>query len=223
MRPTTLLASTVIGSLLLLAGTAAAQTYPPPAGPPPGPAPIGWYPEPHDHEGFFARVYLGPAYVSSKASDGANHVEISGGGGAFGLAAGWAINKNLIVYGEIFDDVAVGPTLTINGQSSTADDDVSAGVVGFGAGAAYYFMPVNAFVSGTLSFSELSIQENGQETANTDVGPGVSLMAGKDWWIGRNTGLGVAAQLFFGSQPEKDSSITWHTTAFAVVATLSYN
>ena len=70
MRPSTLLTSTVIGSLLLLAGSASAQTYrprPPPSYPPPRPAPIlpapiGAYPEQHDHEGFFARVYLGIHY-----------------------------------------------------------------------------------------------------------------------------------------------------------------
>ena len=96
-------------------------------------------------------------------------------------------------------------------------------MVGFGGGVAYFFMPINAYVSGTLSLSQLTVQENGRETGDTDSGPGLSVMAGKEWWVGQNVGVGVAAQAFFGTQPEKNSDVSWSTTAFAVVLSASYN
>lgn len=207
-----LFTASALGLLLALAGPAAAQY-----------APVPYTPPAHEHKGVFVRAYLGPAYFKSKASDASTEIAISGTGGAFGLAVGYAVTPNLIVYGELADDVAIGPTLEINGSSSTASDDISAGVVGFGVGVAYYFMPVNAYVSGTLSASQLSIQENGNETGDTETGPGLSIMAGKEWWVGQNLGVGVAAQAFFGSQPERNSDVSWTTSAFALVLSASYN
>jgi hypothetical protein len=176
----------------------------------------------HGHTGFYARVFLGPAYVSSTGTFEGLDFEIAGGGVALGLAAGYAVRPDLIVYGELFQDVAFGPTVTIDGQADDFDD-TSAGVVGVGAGAAYWFMPINAYVAGTLSFSQLTAQRDGVVFGETDVGPGVSLTAGKEWWVARDVGLGVGVQVFAGRQPERDDSGTWTTTAFALTGSLTYN
>jgi hypothetical protein len=52
------------------------------------------------------------------------------------------------------------------------------------------------YVSGTFAFSQISLQdENNDEVADTEFGPGLSLVLGKEWWVSDNWGLGVAGQL----------------------------
>lgn len=203
----TVFTSTVLGVVLASAAAAAAQ------------------PPPHEHAGFYLRVYLGPAYFKASDDDPLLQVTLAGSGAVFGLAAGHTVGRNLVVFGELFNDVATGPTLTLNGQTSLGAQDGSTGVVGVGAGAAYYVMPANVYLSGTLSFSQLSSQDDaGGQTDLSDTGPGLSLMVGKEWWVARKVGLGVAGQVFFGSQPDHDGAdVRWSTSAFALAVSGTYN
>lgn len=191
------------------------------------PAPRRWRPPtttPHrqEHAGLYARAYLGPAYLSTSGTFDGSDFEIAGAGLALGLSVGYTVRPNLVVYGELFQDVAFGPTITIDGASVEAEDE-SAGVVGVGAGVAYWFVPIDVYVAGTLSLSQLSAQSNGEVLGESDVGPGVSLTAGKEWWVGKDVGLGVGVQVFVGRQPEKDEEAAWSTRAFALVGSLTYN
>lgn len=212
---------TITATLLVLTGVAAAQGAPPPPPPPPG---GGYYAASpvKVHEGFYLRFHLGLGYTSMNASDAGNDISISGAGGAFGIAAGFAVRPNLIIYGEIFDDIAVNPDVEVNGQTGTTDN-VNAGVIGLGVGVKYYMMPANVYFAGTLAMAQLTVQEDGQEVGETDFGPGVSLMAGKEWLVSNKWGVGVGAQVFFGSMPEKDADYNWTSTAFALIGTATYN
>lgn len=198
--------------LLSLAGEARAQDFPGP--PPPPPRDTA-----HRHDGFFLRTHIGPAYTHMSA-DGAT---IKGNGGGFGLAIGGAVQDNLIVYGELFDDVAVGPEIEIDGLSGEAGEDTAAGVVGVGVGLAYYIMPANVYVSGTLTSARLTTQVDGEQIGQSDFGLGLSGMLGKEWWVSDNWGLGFAAQAFVGQMKDKDDGPTFTTMAAAVVLSATYN
>ncbi len=176
----------------------------------------------HRHEGVYVRLYIGPAYTRMTASEAGSDYAIKGSGGAFGIAVGWAIKDNLILYGQLFDDIAMDPTVERDGVSTTAND-TAAGVVGPGIGLTYYLMPTNLYLSATLGMTQLTIQEDGEEVGETDFGPGLSAMFGKEWWVSANWGLGLAGQAFFGSMKDKGGSPTWTTTAFAVVFSATYN
>jgi hypothetical protein len=212
---------TIAATLLVLAGVASAQGAPPPP-PPPGGYTVGGAP-PVIHTGLHFNVHLGFAYTNMSADDGfGNEVTFSGPGGAFGLSLGYAVKPNLIVYGELFDAIAVNPNVEFNGQSGETED-ANVGVIGVGIGLKYYMMPANIYVGGTLAMAQLSAQENGEEVGETDFGPGVLLKAGKEWLVGTKLGVGIGAQLFFGTMPEKDADFSWTSTAFALVGSLSYN
>lgn len=166
-------------------------------------------------------MFLGAAYTSMELEDA--DTKLSGAGGAFGIALGFAVSDNLIVFGELFDDIAVEPTVEMGGSSAEARN-VNAGVVAVGAGVAYYFMPANIYVSGTLSWGQLTAQdEDNNEIAETDFGPGLSLMVGKEWWVSDNWGLGGALQIYGGRQKEKDIDATWNTAAVALTFSATYN
>src|SRR5262245_15477177 len=105
MKKLATIASMVLGLTIAFPGKASAQTEPPP-----GPAPVGYYVPPHEHNGFFARVYLGPAYVTSSADSALGKATVKGSGAFLGVSAGAAVNPNIIIYGELFADAVVGPT-----------------------------------------------------------------------------------------------------------------
>jgi len=178
----------------------------------------------HAHQGLFTRVALGPAGFDSQATFGSDKYEISGGGAGFSLAVGWAVTPQLVIYGEVFDDVAVGPTLKMNDMDvGTSGGDVSAGVVGIGPGVAYYF-PSNLYVSATLAASRLTVQQGGMDVAHTDTGFGVSAMVGKEWWVTQKWGVGVGGQLYVGSIPDSTQGSPSWTTAGAMLAfSATYN
>lgn len=184
--------------------------------------PYAYRPNPNAqrHDGFYFRVFVGPGYTSFTADE--IDLKVSGGGGAFGLAFGGAVSDNVIVYGELFDDIAVGPEVEANGMTATADD-ISAGVIGVGAGIAYYFIPANVYISGTVSASQLSVQEDGEETGETEFGLGLSAMVGKEWWVSDNWGLGIAGKVFLGQMDEKGADYTYSASALALVFSATYN
>ena len=211
--------------LLLVPSVVLAQPGAAPPPPPPpayGPAAYGAAdPTAHRHDGFYLRMFLGLGYTAMSLED--QDLDVSGGGGAFGIAAGFAVSDNLIVYAEIFDDIAVNPKVKINGMTGDTED-VNAGVVAIGAGLAYYIQPSNIYVSGTLSLGQITVQQNGEEVGESEFGPGVSLMVGKEWWVSNNWGVGVAAQLYAGRMKDKgENAPTWSTTAAAIAFSATFN
>lgn len=171
----------------------------------------------HRHDGFFLRMLLGPGGFTTAATISGNDFKVSGGGGGLSIALGGAVNPSLIVYGEVFDDVAVGPTLTENGQNQgTAGNNVSAGVVGIGPGIAFYTAS-NFYLSATLALSRISIQQNGNDIGHSGNGYGVSGAIGKEWWASAQWGLGLAGQVYVGSIPDGQADARW-TTVGAMVA-----
>ena len=63
-------------------------------------------------------------------------------------------------------------------------------------------MPVNIFISGSLYYPLTAIEYPGRSGAknNTEGGFGAGVSAGKEWWVGKNWGLGVALNLYYSRQ-----------------------
>ena len=179
------------------------------------------------HDGGYLRLQLGGGFTSMRASSGVDSAEISGGGAALGISAGFAIMPNVIIYGAIMDSVASNPTVKINGVASNSNG--SAGVVGIGPGAAFYIEPSNMFLSATLLFSQLVIQDSdGNKVGESEWGATFELEAGKEWWVSDNWGLGGSAQLMVGAMKDKDTlntgnPPTWNLVAFSILFCATYN
>jgi len=210
--------------------------YPPPGYPPPGyppgypPAAYQSQPTPgsHHHDGFFLRFLAGFGYTSMGADLGPADTKISGGGGGFALALGGALTPNLILFGELLQSIAVEPKVEVGDASATAQD-ASASLVGIGAGLAYY-LSNNLYLSGTLAFSQISLQDaDNQEVADTEFGPGLSLVVGKEWWVSDNWGLGMAAQLYAATMKDRGPAVaggdapTWQATGLNLLFSASFN
>jgi len=173
---------------------------------------------PASHHGLFFRVVVGPTELDTSATSNGTDVEIQGAGYGFGLAFGGALSRHFVLYGEVFEHVAIGPTIKMNDvELGTADSNVSMRVIGVGPGFAYY-SDNNFYVSVTAALSVLSLQRDNTELAHTNKGFGVSATVGKEWWVSDQVGLGLGGQLYLGAIPDGSADNPTWTTVGAMLA-----
>jgi len=119
----------------------------------------------------------------------------TGAVGAGAVDVGAAVVDNIILRGRL----SAGWELMQDGPF--ARDRDAAFVYGMlGAGADYYFMPLNLYVGATLALAGVSLVE--VETRNrpahalhSKAGVGFDLDVGKEWWVTGNWGMGVALRV----------------------------
>lgn len=176
----------------------------------------------HTHDGFYLSARLGLGWLWASA-DGDGFA--SGSGYPFGLSAGYALGKNLILFGEIYD-------LPIPRSSST-DGWNNLEFLGFGPGVKRY-LPWNTFVSGSVLIARF--HDDGGSPGDTRYGYSATsrwgwagrLSAGKEWWVSANWGLGIAGEGFVGRMtkwPEAGDirEYTYTVKGFSLLASASFN
>lgn len=193
---------------------------------------------PETHDGFFLQFNIGPSGQSWLLEDPApviDELTVTGRGAQFDFSIGGAVTENIVLFGVLSANTVLGPTLTLRGGNiaagDTSGDDVSASTVGFGGGVAYYFMPAHVYVSAAVLSVQMQIAEDAQDRNNDDdreeraseLGTGVQIRVGKEWWVSEEWSLGVAASYLRASIPEKDLSNDWAVNNFALTFTATYN
>lgn len=163
----------------------------------------------HEHHGFYLHLEGGLGGVSSHTNGNAYYesATISGGGGAFALSAGWSIGRIIVVGGEVWDMVAFSPDVSSGGETVSTDGDSSFAVVGWGPKLTVWIAPerVNMYFSATPSITQCTAEGKGGE-ASMEVGSGLRLALGKEWWLGQSQwGLGLSGQLVLASNKDKGS------------------
>ena len=158
----------------------------------------------YQHVGLMLRLALGAGftYAPFRRDFGtSDELALSGGGLVWDIALGGAIRPDLVLEGEFWGIGVVGPNVH-NGRGvvTTGDDTLfTAGALGLGL--TKWLMPINVYVSAAIGFALAAI-EIGSAYGETDVGLGLHGMAGKEWWITPNWGIGVAVQLFYMTLPD---------------------
>lgn len=211
----------VAASVLLLSAPAFAQTAPPAE----ESAPAAVAPAQNQHAGVFLRAELGAGFRSMSTPD-AGSAKASGAGAGFAIAVGGPVAENLILLGELTVDSAQNPTIQV-GSRSVETTDASFALLGLGPGITYYFMPANVHVGATILLTEATLTYKGEKIAETDLGFGGLLRVGKDFWIGKNFGLGVAGQFTFATMKDKvadgGTNPTWSAMAGTLALEGTYN
>jgi len=227
------------GTLMLGESVASAQGYYGPAYGPPAPPPPqrGYYAAPrpayygygHVHDGFFMRLTAGLGYVTASETYGGATDTYSGVGATFGAAFGGAIAPNLILFGEFLGTSVADPAYDVSGPgggSGSMSGDMT--LFGFGPGIAYYIEPINLYLSGTLAFSQMSFTDSSYgnyATSDTNWGVGASFAVGKEWWVARDWGIGLAGQLHLASMSDNVQGYDTRMTAaaFSLLFSATYN
>jgi len=171
------------------------------------------------HKGLFLSLSLGPVFgpINVNSNDaGVGEYEMTGTGAAFDFKIGGAVKENLILHATLYANSLVGPKVTLkSGESAKFSDNLTVTESLLGAGVTYYFMPLNVFVSGSAGISNFTIDNRDiNYKASTDRGFGLQLKAGKEWWVSRRWGLGVAATYGMSSVNNKpDNNLTEKLTS----------
>jgi hypothetical protein len=163
------------------------------------------------HDGFFLRLTAGPAGGAVSLDVPDNPIRtFSGGGWSSSVEIGGAPVRDVVIFGRVrgawlFDPkVRDGKTKVDLGNNLV----VTQGLIG--AGINYYVMPINIYFGGTIGFATITTARdprgNAQANSQTsNVGFGIDLDAGKEWWVDDNWGIGVALRLSLASVPAGNS------------------
>jgi len=155
----------------------------------------------HEHDGFFLSLGLGPQTanyddkVSGNLPFSGSTLTFSGWGGLFDVRIGGTVGTNLILSGDLIGRTLSEPKLEVSSGGSGTLQDVTFTETLIGAGLTYYFMPENIFLSGTLGFSQISLEYNSgsaRVSGTTDAGFGLNVKVGKEWWVGADWAIGIA-------------------------------
>jgi hypothetical protein len=166
------------------------------------------------HAGFFLRSFGGVGHLSVWGGE-----RYSGVGASAGVACGFIVDTNLALYGQVLDTSIV---LSPPTRDPEAGPSGSRSLVGGGPGLAYYWEPLNIHVSGALAISSLlAARANGGGTTSAGMGLGMSLALGKEWWVARNWGLGLAGQAHLASIAGYQERTT--ARSYAMLLSATYN
>jgi hypothetical protein len=164
------------------------------------------------HTGFFLRFSPGLGWSQADAPYG---IHDSGFTSFFAFDIGGALSENLILHarlGGLTNHGKKDVVLNINDESiDTEKTGIYYGLIG--GGLTYYFMPVNIYLSVVLGIAASALVVDGDdidkdvEIEGSKPGLGLNLDVGKEWWVGSEWGLGVAARFTFSSVgPNKSST-----------------
>lgn len=169
----------------------------PPAGEPPPPVaqpPVGV----HEHDGFFLRMGLGYAYLSTKGKL-TDPVErdlgtTKGGGVGLGLLIGGTVAPGFVLGGALLSHAVVEPE---NDGDKLKDTTMTLATLGlFGQ---FYFDPTSGgYVQGLIGFGQGDIyDDNSPDDREKPTGPLFGIGGGYDFWVGEQWSIGPELRVMY--------------------------
>jgi hypothetical protein len=146
------------------------------------------------HKGFYLSMSIGPNFPSiTDEVVGDYDLKFKGVGAQFDLKIGGAVKENLILHATLTSNTMSGPEVISDGTSQNTSNNITLGETMIGGGITYYLMPSNIFLSGSLGIGNFTLIDDDNDISfSTDRGFSMQLKAGKEWWISKRWGLGVA-------------------------------
>jgi hypothetical protein len=166
------------------------------------------------HDGFMLRMVM--AFGASNMSEsfetpslGDNSFEYSGFSLGLSLDLGASPIDDLVIHARFADLVNPSPSISMNGDDLGEAEDLSVIASMFGVGVTYYFMPINFYLTGAIGPSWISISDRTtDERQSSDLGFGLNVDIGKEWWVSDNWGLGAAGRFWLTTlEHQSDSSV----------------
>ena len=183
----------------------------------------------HDSDDVYLRLQLGVAFAGVAAKSSTTHLEFAGTGPSLGVALGKTVRPDLALFGTFSLSSAIDPSLKRNGANAPPIAG-SVDQVLFGIGIAYYLEPSNLFMAASAGISKLNFQDSQNVVLyESKWGGGGELLAGKEWWVSDQWGLGVSGQLSLATARGKgalspgESTPTWTGAAFSILFSSTYN
>jgi hypothetical protein len=178
----------------------------------------------HTHDGFFLQAHVGISATGFSSKQAGVKTNYAGGGISSGLAIGGVIAHNLILYGAFFGTDTANPDKQMDGTSVTSDLG-ELGVGAFGPGLMYYFERCNLYLSAAFGLAAFGANDgNGVRVDSSRSGAAFDFMVGKEWWVSRDWGLGIAGELMAASLKDKNTpGLTWSASGLSILFSATYN
>ncbi len=145
------------------------------------------------HRGFFLSYSPGVNITNVKMKDYSGTTTVKGFGGGMDLKIGGTLTENLILHATIIGHGVFEPKLYGDGiQEGTSAKNADLGEVMFGVGLTYY-TPDNFLFSTSMGLGGFTLTNEEEDIdGSSDNGFSFQLKTGKEWWVSRKIGLGVA-------------------------------
>jgi hypothetical protein len=179
---------------------------------------------PRDHrDGFFLRLAGGFGLASSSIDDvpgSVDRIEVSGPCGDLDIAIGGVVRRNLALHGSLWGFAITDDEVDTTGALLPGGSDFNMSAVGFGI--TYWFMPINMYLSPALGIGSVTLQRPGSDFQSD---PGIAFMVtlGKEWWVSRGWGLGLAGGLGLHSIEGEGTTEDWRGSNLAVRFSATFN
>jgi hypothetical protein len=199
------------------------EAYPPPEQQLPAAAPCEVcspaLPVGQKHEGFYLRLQIGVGYMTARHGTST----MTGTGIGVGGAIGGMVIPNLALFGTFLYHQVRSPTTDFYGSTGTYSGNLTSET--FGGGLAYYLEPSNVYFSAAAVATSAGLYDMGNNKMWTsNRGLGFDLMIGKEWWVGRDWGLGFAAEVTGAWMTDTDNHpSTWATFTYGMLFSATYN
>jgi hypothetical protein len=192
----------------------------------PAPANAG---APEEHDLFFMRASAGLCAGNAKLETGGFKGELKDPGLDVNIAVGYVVIPNLAVHATLWGWGLNDPDVSVQGAfgGSTLANHGLFQMTAFGAGATYYVMPLNAYVSSSVGLGAFTGTD--QLDGQSERGLAVDVTAGKEWWINPEWGAGAALSYSYASADDKDIGPatlprgSWTGTSWALRFTATFN
>ncbi|MGC4088076.1 MAG: hypothetical protein QM756_09295 [Polyangiaceae bacterium] len=160
---------------------------------------------PREHHGVYLRADWGGGYRTTTTTSADGSLQLHGVGPMFSLAMGGIVAKHWALCGEIMAETIVDPTL-VTSRGSGRLKGTLLNFFGVGPSVTYYLMPANVHFGAALMLAEMGLSSKEHEvSASSGWGVGGAVRLGKDFWLGRDVGLGAMGQVAFASMPDAAS------------------
>lgn len=169
------------------------------------------------HEGFFMRLNLGPSIANVWRPNS----RWTGLGLGMGLSVGGSLIEGLALHADFNTTLVSNPTAHVHGRKQDLEGDIV--FESMGLGLTYYIMPVNVYVSGSVGVGVLVFEDDDGESKDTSAGLTLGATVGKEWWVGSDWGLGVAAQIQYIRVKDYVDEARMNGLATSLLFTATYN
>ena len=152
------------------------------------------------HTGFYLRIMPGGAFLQAAENESLDELRLRGPAFSFDLSVGFALTEDFVLYGNLYVLTAIATSAQARGPGGESLEDAAFSIAGVGLGVAHYVMPANVSLGGSIAMLTMAIASDTTVT-ETDFGAGVSLVASKEWWLGRRWAFGVGLKATVGWIP----------------------
>ncbi len=170
------------------------------------------------------RLTGGFGYATMSTEIATFEMELNGVAAYLAVDVGGSLVENLVLHGRFSLLSVAQPTASIDGEDFGTRDDSSMMQMMFGPALTYYVMPANLYFTGAfgLAMGAISYEDRtgAIRTGATDLGFGLNVDVGWEFWIGRSWGIGPALRAFYISVPDDvdgDDPPVWQGLGFGVL------